>query len=312
VAGSEIHMSSGTYRSTNSTNFGATLSVNPTDAATLDVDGTATFQNGSTTTLGSLAVAGTLNLNASNAVIAVGADFSGPGKLVNLPSSRLQISDGVVSSDVAVLVENNGLFRLGAPGAAAQAQLADLQQGTTGHFDVNIGGPGLNEFDRLTLTGAAQLAGALDLDLIGGFVPTVGQSFNILTATGGVTGMFTAVDQPSTMPAGLLFDVVYSPFIVQLQVVNAPIFSADFDVDGDVDGDDLAQWQGDFGVNGMSDADNDGDSDGADFLAWQQQLGSVPAVPAVGAVPEPASHILLAFAAITWLPFRMKSTSHWR
>ncbi|MBA3480891.1 MAG: hypothetical protein H0T51_03655 [Pirellulales bacterium] len=49
---------------------------------------------------------------------------------------------------------------------------------------------------------------------------------------------------------------------------------------------------GDFGVNGLSDADNDGDSDGADFLAWQQQLGSVPAVPAAAAIPEPTAYCL--------------------
>lgn len=48
---------------------------------------------------------------------------------------------------------------------------------------------------------------------------------------------------------------------------------ADFDGNGIVDGLDIAQWQGDYGVNGDSDADGDGDSDGADFLAWQRSFG---------------------------------------
>jgi len=47
----------------------------------------------------------------------------------------------------------------------------------------------------------------------------------------------------------------------------------DFDRDGDSDGDDLAQWLGDFGLNGGSDSDRDGDTDGADFLNWQRTLG---------------------------------------
>ena len=81
-----------------------------------------------------------------------------------------------------------------------------------------------------------------------------------------------------------------------VMVVNAPIYSADFDLDGDVDGDDLTQWEGDFGVNDLSDADGDGDSDGADFLAWQQQLGSVPTVAAASAVPEPRAILLLTMA----------------
>jgi hypothetical protein len=68
----------------------------------------------------------------------------------------------------------------------------------------------------------------------------------------------------------------------------------DFNGDSIVDADDLAQWQGDFGVNGLSDADNDSDSDGADFLAWQRQLGSAEVVAAVESVPEPATLLLLA------------------
>lgn len=63
----------------------------------------------------------------------------------------------------------------------------------------------------------------------------------------------------------------------------------DFNNDGMVDGADLAQWRGDFGDNPDSDADGDGDSDGADFLAWQRNLGTGVAVPATGAVPEPAA-----------------------
>jgi len=59
----------------------------------------------------------------------------------------------------------------------------------------------------------------------------------------------------------------------------------------------LNQWQGDFGMNPMSDADNDGDSDGADFLTWQRQLGSVAAAESISAaVPEPNSLRLLAAA----------------
>ena len=74
-------------------------------------------------------------------------------------------------------------------------------------------------------------------------------------------------------------------------------FTADFDEDDDVDGDDLAQWQGDFGVNDLSDADNDGDSDGTDFLAWQRQFGSgVPIAAASTSVPEPGALTLVSLA----------------
>lgn len=51
---------------------------------------------------------------------------------------------------------------------------------------------------------------------------------------------------------------------------------ANFNSTGGVDGADLAQWEGDFGVNADSDADFDLDSDGNDFLLWQKQLGQSP------------------------------------
>ena len=68
----------------------------------------------------------------------------------------------------------------------------------------------------------------------------------------------------------------------------SPRTSGDFNDDGTVDAADFAQWQGDFGLNGDSDADNDDDSDGADFLVWQRQLGMANARVATEAVPEPA------------------------
>jgi len=81
-------------------------------------------------------------------------------------------------------------------------------------------------------------------------------------------------------------------------IVIVPPRPGDFNYDGAVDAADLTQWQGDFGMNGESDADNDGDSDGADFLAWQRQLdGNVPAISANAFVSEPATLLLVIVAA---------------
>ncbi len=77
--------------------------------------------------------------------------------------------------------------------------------------------------------------------------------------------------------------------------VSAP---GDFNLDGVVDSADLAQWQGDYGLNAGSDADGDGDSDGRDFLIWQRNFGNGgELVAAHGTVPEPGS-LLLAFLAV--------------
>ena len=98
------------------------------------------------------------------------------------------------------------------------------------------------------------------------------------------------------MPAGLAFHINYLANAVQLQVVNKPIFSADFDDDGDVDPTDLAIWKGAFDLNQLGDADGDNDSDGADLAIWQREFGSHPGAGAgafVPSVPEPATVTLL-------------------
>jgi len=80
--------------------------------------------------------------------------------------------------------------------------------------------------------------------------------------------------------------------------IEIPI-AGDFDGNGMVDAADLAQWEGDYGINGGSDADGDGDSDGEDFLAWQRNFGAGVALAANStAVPEPATWLLLAMGVL--------------
>ena len=47
-----------------------------------------------------------------------------------------------------------------------------------------------------------------------------GDTVDIILATGGVTGTFSNVIQPLGMPAGLMFDVIYNPMLVQLTVIE--------------------------------------------------------------------------------------------
>jgi hypothetical protein len=167
-----------------------------------------------------------------------------------------------------------------------------------GQLEIEIGGTAIGSFDRLEHTlgaGIAQLGGGLSVSLINGFDPALGNSFEFLTAIGGVNGTFASEALPS-LAGGLGWNIVYGANSVVLQVVAAPSYSADFDADGDVDGDDLVEWRNDLGAGPGSDADGDGDSDGSDFLQWQLQVGSVPAPPGAGAVPEPGAAGLLLVA----------------
>jgi hypothetical protein len=48
-----------------------------------------------------------------------------------------------------------------------------------------------NDYDNVSVSGSVVLGGTLSLSLINGFTPGVGDSFTLLTATGGITGSFT-------------------------------------------------------------------------------------------------------------------------
>ena len=134
--------------------------------------------------------------------IDAGATFAGGGSLVNTAGSpNLRLQDG---ADVDVLVENQGTLIIG-NGSAAQATGLEYQQDATGLWKLDLNGLALAQFDRYTLTGAAQLAGTLDIDL--GYAPVAGDAFNILSAAGGGAGAFTSVLQPVGLPSGLLFKV---------------------------------------------------------------------------------------------------------
>lgn len=173
-------------------------------------------------------------------------------------------------------------------GGAVTVDLAGIAAGT--------------EHDQLQVDQSVILnGGTLEIDLADGYVTSFGDTFALIEAGGGVVGTFASLtgDSPA---AGLAFDVIYDSNSVLLQVVAPSTFTADFDNDGDVDGADLAQWQGDYGVNANSDADADGDSDGLDLLRWQRQFGSgIPTTAASHNTPEPTAWWLACsfVAAIT-------------
>jgi len=82
---------------------------------------------------------------------------------------------------------------------------------------------------------------------------------------------------------------------------------ADFDDSTSVDGADLAIWETNFATgttNATGDADGDADADGTDFLVWQQQYTGPPAI---NAVPEPTSVVLLSVLAMISLGVRVRS-----
>ena len=167
---------------------------------------------------------------------------------------------------------------------------------------MELGGPGPFDFDQIHVSSILSLDGILDVSLMdsgsGLFEPTVGDSFEILAADGGIRNEFNKENLP-TLSGNRVWVVDYTENSVWLNVVASPL-TADFDEDGDVDGNDFLHWQSGYGAlasatHGQGDADADGDVDHADFLVWHNQFGGSMANMSTGStsVPEPASTILL-------------------
>ena len=290
VSGSALNLNGGMYEAAASTDLEGTTTVAAGPESTIKVRNNTflSFRSGSTTTLN-----GNLRLLNNNIGFDVGASFSGTGALIIDDDSHAVIGAGAT---VNALYVNEGTLRVANSEGIGVATVKDYVQLTTGELHLELTGTLPNQYDRLLASGIAQIDGKLDIDIDGSFVPALGNTFDIISTTFGVSGAFGYVDV-SGMPVGRTFHVDYLSHAVRLTVVATPIFSADFDDDGDVDPTDLNIWRNAVNLNQLGDADGDNDSDGADFLIWQRQQGSHPVLPAGAPVPEPGALLLAGLAA---------------
>jgi hypothetical protein len=301
---SAINLTNSTLQTDESTNIDGAINVAAGGDSTINVQVNRFLTIGSTSTV---TLGSNLRLVTNNGAIEAGATFSGAGAVIVPAGSHLIPEANVV---INTLLVNEGTIRPSGFNTVGSETIKDFQQTNTGLSEFEITGTLLNQFDRLTMTGTAQLDGWLVADIDGAFVPVLGNTFNIISAPNGVFGTFDGIDV-SGMPAGLAFHINYQPTYVQLQVVTKPIYSADFDDDGDVDATDYQIWRHAFHLNQLGDADGDNDSDAADYVVWRKQLGSHAGAGAGAgfdgaAVPEPAG-LGLVVAAIFCVAGRRKS-----
>jgi T5SS/PEP-CTERM-associated repeat protein len=161
----------------------------------------------------------------------------------------------------------------------------------------------------INVAGIADLDGAvIDLDLMGGFTPSIGATFDLLKASSfGSTGLGTT-ENVGTGEAFTLAGEDTGAFSLAIvasggfETLRATFLGgatpddADFDGDGDVDGADFLTWQRGLGATGadLEDGDANGDSNvnAADLAIWNTQFGPA-AVPAASNIPEPSAALLL-------------------
>jgi phage baseplate assembly protein gpV len=143
------------------------------------LSGTLSFTNTYTQTAGTTVLASGATLASSSAVsIGAGSSVSGPG---------------TVSGNVT----NAGILSTGSsPGTLTIA--GTLAQTATGVVNVKIASP--SSFDTIAVTGAAALAGTLNISLVNNFTPSAGQRYQVLTfaSSSGDFATITGMAIPNT------------------------------------------------------------------------------------------------------------------
>lgn len=168
--------------------------------------------------------------------------------------------------------------------------------GPTAGLDIELAGTTKGTgYDSLTIAGAAELGGHLSVTFLNGFVPADGQSFNILTAAGGVDGTFDAQNLPA-LSGGLHLDLSYSANAVNISVGG---ISGDYNLDGIVDTADYIVWRNSQNLAGgalAADGNHNNLIDAGDVTVWRANFGRTAASSALAessAIPEPTTCLLL-------------------
>jgi autotransporter-associated beta strand protein len=268
--------------------FGGTLSVL---GGTVNVSGANAAIDGAAGIV--IGAGGTLRLESGR--IAIGSLDNSAGGTFQFTGGRLQVID--IAGNLA---NNGGTF---APGASpALSTISGNFSNAAGILEIEIGPTG---YDRLQIEGAANLGGTLEIDLLNGLTPNVGQAFQFLAAAAGVNGTFANTTLPS-LAGGKTWNLLYGAKSVILAVgpsggINT--IPGDYSQDGTVDAVDYVVWRRALSTgNLIADGNGNGAVENGDLAVWRANFGlsltQFVAQLATVQVPEPTTFSLLTLGAM--------------
>ena len=279
---------------------------NPATGGSLTKTGSGTFTlSGANTYTG-----GTIVQNGKLLVENVTGSATGPGTVVVKNGAIL---GGHGHIDGAVVVQPGGIFSPGASPGTLSVDSLTLEPDAI--LAIEIGGttPG-TQYDQVDVSGQLALDGKLQISLLGGYTPHVGDTFHILQS-GSLSGSFAAVESPNL---GASMAVIASGLSKGGSLTVIELLPGDFNFDGHVNAADipamlaaLTDLKNYKTTNGLNDAnlltigdiDHSGAVTNVDVQALLDKLKSGGG--SLDPVPEPASIALmsvalsvLAFAAV--------------
>jgi hypothetical protein len=189
---------------------------------------------------------------------------------------QLNFTGGILAAETIgfSLQNQGGVFAPGQSISDAHV-MGDLTL-TSGALQIELASD--SDSDTVLVDGAAMLGGSLEVTLVGGFSPAEGDSWQILTAGGGITQMF------SSITAG--YTVQQQGNDLVLYFGAAPGTPGDFNGDGNVDAGDYVVWRATSGSQ-------------AEYEEWRSNFGVSAGAggQARAAVPEAGSRLILGLGA---------------
>ena len=116
------------------------------------------------------------------------------------------------------------LFPANSPGIFSVQ--GDYTQNSDGLLGIEIGGTNSGtDYDQLQVSGTATIAGTLQVRLMNGFTPTVGQTYRIVNA-GSFSGGFSSITQPSQAGISVASDATGITVTITSVIAGAPVISS--------------------------------------------------------------------------------------
>lgn len=190
-------------------------------------------------------VSGQVQISNAGVVSTVDAAIHANGVITlaggSLNAATVEIDSGVLRGAGAVAAEVTNAGSV-SPGQSAGILniTGSYTQSAAGMLAIELGGTTAGaQHDRLAITGFAALGGSLQLSLINGFVPAVGNTFTILTAAS-ISGTFATVTF-TNLPPSLSASVSYSSNSVVVSIIGDSI-AGDLNCDGALNTGDVAPF----------------------------------------------------------------------
>lgn len=184
------------------------------------------------------------------------------GRLTNTAGGEIHVLQAVHTPTIFFgYLDNFGRITI-ARGMQVQL-IVVLAQNDASVINFEIAGTGNSDVAHVLLGLAAPLSpGRIGLSLVGGFVPAIGQQFNIINSVGMLVDHLSCSDIDGLLFGnGLRFNLVRTSNSLSLSVVNAPVQIGDLNCDCSVGLADLATLLANFGSTNAGPSQGDVNND---------------------------------------------------